>query len=239
MTKRNTLAAMVIVLAISLLAVACSTPQAAPATPTMDANGIYTQAAQTVQAGIDQTNAVKPTVPPTETPAPTSTMDPVISAGLTSTAKAVLQPGTAATPTLGAGQPTLSLTKQATLPVATVAVVAPPPKASGDKAELVGQSPTDGASVQKAATFTNTIVLKNIGTTTWSTRYALVFYAGDQMGSPNDFNMPNEVKPGETVKLVFDMKAPDSTGKKKVIWAVRNADGVNFYDLWLEMNITE
>ena len=51
--------------------------------------------------------------------------------------------------------------------------------------------------------------------------------------------MPKKVKPGEMVKLVFPLKAPNSTGDKSIIWAVRNADGVNFYPLYLKLNITE
>lgn len=236
MTRKHTLVGLIILLAGSLLIGACSPAQPTTTAPTIDANMIYTQAAETVQASIAQTMASQPTAAPTQTVAPTNTMDPNMSNGMTQTAQAVLQPGTAGTaaPTL-AGQPTSSVL----IPTATSAVVAPPPAATGDKAELSGQTPTDGTNVQKNATFTNTIVLKNVGTTTWTTKYALAFYAGDRMGSPNDFNMPHEVKPNETVRLVFDMKADGSTGKKRTIWALRNAEGVNFYDMWLELNVTD
>ena len=142
-------------------------------------------------------------------------------------------------PTLS-GQPTLAGTQPVSvIPTATSAVVAPPPAATGDKAELSGQTPTDGTSVPKNATFTTTIVLTNVGTTTWTTAYQLVFFAGDRMGSPNDFNMPHEVKPNETVRLVFDMKADGSAGQKRTIWAVQNAEGRNFYDLWLDITVTD
>lgn len=239
MTKKHALAGLSLLLAASLLISACSAQPPVAATETVDANAIYTQAAATVQAGIAQTEAAKPTTAPTQTPAPTNTVvvDPTLAAGLTATAKAVLQPPSGPTATLAPGQPTP--TKAFVLPTATLKVVAPAPAKTGDKAELSGQSPSDGTSIPKSASFDMTIVLKNVGTTTWSTRYTLVYYAGDQLGSPSDFNMPNEVKPGETVKLVFPMKTPDSTGKKKIIWAVRNGDGMNFYDLWLEINVTD
>ena len=234
MLKNRTLLGLIILVVGSMLFTACSAVPSTPMEPTVDANVIYTQAAETVQAGIAQTMASQPTQAPTETVAPTNTMDPAASLGLTATAQAILQPGVD-----GTAVPTLALTSSVLIPTATSAVVAPPPAATGDKAELSGQTPTDGTNVQKNATFTNTIVLKNVGTTTWTTKYALAYYAGDRMGSPNDFNMPHEVKPNETVRLVFDMKADSSTGKKKTIWAVRNAEGVNFYDLWLELNVTD
>lgn len=234
MTRKNILAGLIILVTGSLLIAACSA-KATPATPTVDANAIYTQAAETVQAGIDQTEAAKPTVAATDTPVPTNTIEPTMAAGLTATAKAILQPVTGATATLAPGVPTP--TKLAGLPTATSAVVSAPPKTSGDKAELVGQSPADGSTVQTNASFDVTLTLKNTGTTTWSTAYTLVFYAGDQMGSPVDFNMPHAVKPGETVKLIFTMTATSNAGSRRTIWAVRNGDGVNFYSLWLDMKV--
>lgn len=235
MTKKHTLVGLITLAVASLLIVACSGPQSTPEIPTVDANAIYTQAAETVQAGYALTEAAKPTTEPTNTPEPTNTMEPDMSTGLTATADAVMQPvaGDAT------AQPTQPVTTPVILPTATSAVVAPPPQATGDKAELTGQSPSDGVTLQKNESFTMTLVLKNVGTTTWSTAYTLVFFAGDKMGSPNDFNMPHEVKPGETVRLIFDMKASDTTGKKRTIWALRNADGVNFYDLWLEANVVD
>lgn len=246
MTKKHTLAGLLLLVAGSLIFVACSSPQGTPAAATLDPNVIYTQAAETVQAGIAQTAAANPTTPPTATIAPTNTIDPAIAAALTQTAQAVLQPG-AATATLAPGQPTRTLAAgvntpivpAATLPVATSAVVAPPPKATGDKAELIAQSPNDGTNIPKSASFDVVLTLKNTGTTTWSTSYTLVYYAGDRMGSPKDFNMPHAVKPGETVKLNFAMKAPSSSGSKKIIWAVQNANAVNFYPLYMELNITD
>jgi hypothetical protein len=244
--KKQILAALLTLVVASLVITACAGAPAATPEPTMDPNLIITQAYQTVEAGMAMTQAAQPPTPlPSATPEPTATMDPAMAAALTATAQAVLQPGAVTTPTSAvalptvAGQPTLAATLPAGLPTATSAVVAPPPSTSGDKAEWVAQSPEDGVNIKKSATFTYTLVLKNSGTTTWTPKYALAFYAGDRMGSPNDFNMPHEVKPNESVRLVFDMKAADATGKKRTIWAVRNAEGVNFYEVFLEVNVTD
>ncbi len=92
MTKKNILAGLILLVAGSLLIAAC-TPQQTPTTaPTIDANMIYTQAAETVQAGLAQT-PVPPTSAPTETvAAATATMDPNMALALTATAQSV-QPG--------------------------------------------------------------------------------------------------------------------------------------------------
>jgi hypothetical protein len=172
-------------------------------------------------------------------------MDPNTAAMMTSTAKAVLQPGntTPAAQLTPAKAGTLVTTPLATsaikIPTATSAAVAPPPSTKGDKAQVADQLPKDGSTMPKNASFDMHLFIKNTGTTTWTTAYKLVFYAGDQMGSPVDFNMPNEVKPGETVKLLFTMTAPDSTGAKQTIWAMQNADGVNFYTVFLKLTVTD
>ncbi len=236
MTKKNLLAGLVLLVAGSLLIAACTGQQATNTAPTIDANAIYTQAAQTVQAGLSQTEVV-PTTAPTETPAPTNTMDPNVAAAMTATAQSV-QPG-GPTPT-GKAQttPLATATKSSALPTATSKVVVNPPKTTGDKAELIGQSPSDGSQIQKSASFDVHLTLKNTGTTTWTKFYILAFYAGDPMGSPKNINMTKEVKPGDSIELVFTMKASDTAGKKKTIWVVQNADGVNFYSLWLDTEVT-
>lgn len=245
MTKKHILAGLIILVIGSLLMAGCSGAQNTPAASTVDANVIYTQAAQTVQAGIAQTDVANPTATFTATVQPTKTMDPVMAAGLTQTAQAVLQPGkttVTATGAAGAGTGTTTKTPIATLkPVtqatATQAVVAQQPKSTGDKAELVSQDPGDGYSAGANDYITMTLVIKNTGTTTWSTGYTLVYYAGERMDSPADFNMPKDVPPGDTVSLVFALKAPSNAGNYQIIWSMRNADGTNFYPIYFKLNV--
>lgn len=236
MTKKNILAGLSILVIGSLLLSACSTPTATTAAPTVDANLIYTQAAQTVQASIAQTDAVKPQPTATQEPQATATMDPNMAAAMTSTANAVVNPG-APTNTLAAGQPspTVQVTLAA-LPTATSAVVAQPPKTTGDKAELVGQDPDDGTSVGQKDIITVRLQIKNTGTTTWNKSYRLAYYAGDKMGL-NDYDIRENVAPGGTTELIFELTAPSSSGSKRVIWVLQNPDGVNFYTIYLELNV--
>lgn len=241
MTKKNILAGLLILVVGSLLLTACSGgQQPTPAAATVDANVIYTQAAQTVQAGMAKTDVVKPTATYTVTVAPSKTMDANMAAGLTQTAQAVLQPAKT-TPTVAAGAAGKTTTPTAKplvgLPTATQAVVAQPPKSTGDKAELVGQDPADNSAVGQNDVITMSLTIKNTGTTTWSTAYTLKYFAGERMGSPNDLNMPHEVKPGETVNLVFTLTAPGSSGSKTIIWVMQNPDGVNFYPIYFKVNV--
>ncbi len=238
MTIKKLLAGLILLVAGSLFIAACSAKQPTTTAPTIDANSIYTQAAQTVQAGLAQTEVVQPTsAPATETVQPTNTIDANLAAAMTSTAQSILPPsGATAT-----GQATVSTTKTPViLPTATTKLVinTTPKSNTGDKAVLVAQDPPDGATASQGDIITVRLTLKNTGTTTWKAgKYALVYYAGDKMGSPNDLQMTKDVPPNDTITMIFTLTAPSSGGNKKVIWVVRNADGVNFYSLWLELNI--
>jgi hypothetical protein len=237
MIKKYILTGLSLLMAASLLLAACSAPQPTTESPVVDANAIYTQAAETVQAGMAMTEAARPTATETPIPEPTSTIDPVVSELLTATADAALQPPgdtTAATATPEGQNPVV-------VPTATVAVVVQQPQqpASGDKCEWVSNTPVDNARIPKNASFDTTIRVKNTGTTTWDKRYSLRYYAGDRMGVPSDFYVVGEVKPGAVYDFIFPMKAPDAIGKKEVIIVISNAEGVNMCPINLPLEITE
>lgn len=252
MTMRKTITGLQILVAGSLFLTACSGQPGNASTPTAGAEAIYTQAAQTVEANLALTAQVMPTETATPTVAPTETTDPAVIAGLTATAQAAAAPVTptvaanvTGTPAAGQTPAAGTTTPGATLPAGAVGVptatqaAGAPVKTSPDKAELIDQSPKDGAKIQKNASFDMTLVMKNSGTSTWTTAYSLVFFAGDRMNSPADYLMPKEVKPGDTVTLRFTLTAPDSSGDKTIVWAMRNADGANFYPLYLKLTVTD
>ncbi len=235
MNNKRNLTGLFILVAASLLIGSCSGQAGSPTTaPTLDANVIYTQAAETVQAGQAMTQAAQPpTQAPTKSIAPTFTMDAGMATSLTATANAVLQPGAQTTPAAttqaGALVPTATLAAGLTpivLPTATKASVAPP-AATGDLCEWVSNSPSDNTKLTKSSLFDETIKVKNTGTTTWNNKYALRYYAGERMGVPSDFFVQKEVKPGEVYTFLFEMKTPDSTGKKETLIVIQNPDGRN------------
>ncbi len=234
MTKQHTLTGFCILVLCSLILTACG-GQGTPATATVDPNLIVTEAFQTVQAGQALTQAAAPTATQTATVEPTATMDPTMAAGMTATSQAVMNPllptNTTVVLTPGAGTtPGVGTTPGATtpqvVPTATSGGAAPPPAAtSGDKCEWVSNSPADNSVLKRNASYDATIVVKNSGTTTWNSTYALRYFGGERMGIPSDYFVQREVKAGENYSFIFTLTMPDSTGKKEALMVVQNGQG--------------
>ncbi len=103
----------------------------------------------------------------------------------------------------------------------------------------------DGTSFNAGATFNKTWRLKNIGTCTWTTSYALVFDTGQQMGAPVSINFPGSVAPGQTVDLTLNMTVPSAPGHYIGYWKFKNASGVLFgigwtanKSWWVDINVS-
>jgi hypothetical protein len=86
----------------------------------------------------------------------------------------------------------------------------------------------DGTVLTRGETFTKTWRLKNIGTCTWTTGYALVFTSGNSMSGPASVNLTGSVAPGQTVDLSVTLKAPAADGRYRGNWMLRNASGTLF-----------
>ncbi len=86
----------------------------------------------------------------------------------------------------------------------------------------------DGTTYAPGASFVKTWRLKNIGTCTWTTSYALVFSSGEKMGAPSAVNFPHNVSPGGTVDLSVTMTAPSNAGHYYSYWKLRNASNSIF-----------
>jgi len=181
------------------------------ATPTTSPEMVYTQAAETVAAGLTQTAILMPTstntptLQPTNTQAPTNT--PTVTLAVTTTV---------ATLNTGGTKPTVP-----------------------DKAEWIGQTPGDGTTFTPGEDFTLTWSVKNTGTTTWTTSYMLRFYLGDSTlrFAAADIKFPKEVKPNESVDISLKMEAPHNTGDYTTIWVLTTADGANFYPLTFNLKV--
>ncbi len=233
MLRSKTIAGLCLILAAAFILAACQ--QNTPVAPTLDANAIYTQAAATVAAGLAQTQSSQPSA----TPAPaTATPTEMVTQSVDATLQ---QPGPGATSTTpeisatpGAGTPTvLALT-----PLATNTKSAPGASVP-DKAEWVSQTPTDNTQIQVTSKFMVKYIFKNTGTTTWTTGYTFRYYAGEKLGSPNDLNLTKEVKPDQTVEIVFEATAPSTKGKTETIWVMTNAEGQNFYSVFMDLEFID
>ncbi len=86
----------------------------------------------------------------------------------------------------------------------------------------------DGSIIGRGATFTKIWRIKNVGTCTWTTSYALVYSNGEKFGASSAISMPASIGPGETVNLPIELVAPKSEGRYIGNWLLRNASGVLF-----------
>ena len=231
MYKKSFLSAVSAMMVCGLLLSACA-GQATPEAPTLDANAIYTQAASTVAAGLALTQQALPTS--TVTPIPPATSTP------TALNAQVTQPGpdTTAAATQAAGG-NVTLTPQPSLtPMGAIATAAP--ATSGDKMEWITNTPPDKTAVKKGDFVDVYFTIKNTGTTTWTGDYTIRFFAGDSLGTRQVINFPvTEVKPGDTVKLSLGLlQAPQEAKATFSWWKITNAEGKNFGDVTLELEIT-
>ena len=130
-----------------------------------------------------------------------------------------------------------------------VAVVGSRPAAAVtrcDWAQFVGDiTVPDGTSFAPGTAFTKTWRLRNIGTCTWTTSYALVFVSGSQMGAPSVVNLTSSVAPNGTIDISVNMTAPAVNGHYRGNWQLRNASGVLFgigtyanSSFWVDINVS-
>lgn len=182
------------------------------------------------------------------TPQPAATLDALY----TSAAQTLEGMSTeAAVATQNSATPTLSLS----VPTATSIIVntstpvppfSPVPQTRCDAAAFVSDvTYPDGTNVSLGGAFTKIWRLKNVGTCTWTTSYALVFVSGDSLGAPAAVAVPTNVGPGQTVDLAVNLIAPDQTGRYRGFWKLRNASSVLFgigpsadSNFYVDVNVT-
>jgi len=98
-----------------------------------------------------------------------------------------------------------------------------------DWAEFVGDvSVRDSEGFPPGANFTKTWRLRNIGSCTWTPESYMVFAGGDGMGGNPLSPLPGIVRPGETVDLSVNLRAPATPGAYRGDWLLRNPNGVAF-----------
>jgi hypothetical protein len=86
----------------------------------------------------------------------------------------------------------------------------------------------DGSVIGRNEPFTKVWRLKNIGTCSWTTNYAIVFVNGDAMSAPVAVALIGTVNPGQTVDIPVNLISPGKDGRYKGFFKLRNAAGVLF-----------
>jgi len=203
-------------LLILLMAVSCN---GAAKEPTIDANLIYTQAAQTVEAQLTEAAALIPTatntIPPTATELPPTPT--ILSLGQSTTGTPV---PLFTMPSSGTFTSPLTGTQAAGGPTATVRV-----QVQGDKAQFFYSHPADGAKMGSNVGFTFIVGMGNVGSTTWSTNYRLVFTGGTQITTATSFQLEWETAPGDTAEFYLPARTPAEPGSYTSYFQVVNQAG--------------
>jgi hypothetical protein len=84
--------------------------------------------------------------------------------------------------------------------------------------------------------------VRNDGTCTWTSAYAMVFSSGERMSGALFVPLTTTVRPGETADLAVDLAAPSTPGTYRGYWLLRNHRGLLFgmpttgvNPLWLQV----
>jgi len=132
----------------------------------------------------------------------------------------------------------VTLTPSATLPPA----VTNPPLATATSNCNIMQFVTDvtypdGTIVTPGSNFTKTWRLKNVGTCTWTTSYAVVFSSGNSMNGPSTQALTGNVNPGQTVDISLNLTAPGSAADYTGYWKLRDGSGVLFGQFYVQIKV--
>jgi hypothetical protein len=133
------------------------------------------------------------------------------------------------------------------IPVPTIEITPNPSETGGvcDKASFHGDvNIPDGTILPPSTKFTKIWKIRNDGTCTWTTDYALVFYDGYGMGANAAVPLEVEVEPGQIAEIKLDLTAPLASGVYRSNWKLRNAEGVVFglgtngtNSFWVEIEV--
>lgn len=200
---------LVMSLLAALLLTACGPRQTAVSSPTTPPQVVMTSAAQTANAQL----TINAAPPPSSTPTATETNLPL--------------------PT------TPSPTSTGTQLVGFTPSLGTPAPGGTDLAEYVADvTVPDGTQFKSGERFTKTWRLKNSGTTTWTTGYALTFFGGAQLSAPTAVQLASNVPAGSTIDIPVDMVAPEGVGNYRGFWKMRNASGSLFdFAVYVDINV--
>jgi hypothetical protein len=195
-------------LAFSLMLVisGCSVPE-----PTIDENQVATIVAGTKTAQfLEATTVVEATEPVNE------------QEGIDSTAEAATQEVSTAMAATATAAPssTPTLTPSPT-PTPTPTGPTPTPDCV-DKGTFVSETIKDGTTFFPGEKFEKTWVIKNVGTCTWTTDYALVIWSGELLGATSPSPLLSEVLPNQNGEFTITFTAPDKTGDYRSEWKIQN-----------------
>ena len=112
---------------------------------------------------------------------------------------------------------------------APTATISESPSPVGDLAEFVEDiTIPDETELPPNAVFVKTWRLKNVGSTTWTTDYKLVFVGGDKMEAPISLPLLKNVLPNESVEITVPLVAPANPAHYTGYFNLKNPNGDTF-----------
>ena len=108
-----------------------------------------------------------------------------------------------------------------------------------NQAALTSEDPDDGEIFSPGEAFTKTWRIKNIGTSTWTTSYRMAFISGNSMSGTSSIYLTDSVAPGETIDVSVNLTAPSSAGTYTGTWNLKDADGNNFANFWVQIVVED
>lgn len=165
-----------------------------------------------------------------ETPDPFATLNGLYTASAQTMAADSTQSGFTVTPGLPLPTATPTTTAAASVSATNTPIsTAPVPVSKCDAAQFLGDvTYPDGSLISRSNSFVKIWRIKNIGTCTWTTSYAVVFTGGDQLGGPSSVALAGRVNPGEYIEIPVTFVSPNKDGSYRGYWKLRNAAGALF-----------
>ena len=107
-----------------------------------------------------------------------------------------------------------------------------------DKAKFIKDiTVSDGTVFAPGESFTKTWRVKNIGTCTWTTNYALVIDSGSEMSGVSPTSLTSSVAPGETIDISVNLVAPNTHGDYQGNWQIKNDSGEKFAKIYVQIKV--
>lgn len=95
-------------------------------------------------------------------------------------------------------------------------------------AQLVSETPGDGAVITPGGNFEKTWWLRNTGTCAWNADYSFVFQRGISMGALERYPFPGYVAPGQSIPFILNLVAPGDAGTHTSFWELESPNGTRF-----------
>ena len=166
--------------------------------------------------------------------------------GGTQTAPSVTATNTKVPPTVTTAPTVVAPTAAAEEPAtptstATVIVVTNPPDCTNRAEFVADMTVPDYAAFTAGETIHKVWRVKNTGTCTWTSEYALIFSNGNQMSAPNSIPLETTA-PGATLDVAVDMTAPGSIATYRAFFEMHTPSGAAIpidegTYLWLIVNV--